>query len=83
MEKNTYKSDIIEGMFNSIIPEGLIGEQYTKDVALIFKPEDILISTKTKYQKVDIVKTDYYNEKIHRSAFDLPEFMKRRIQEEI
>ena len=62
MGKNKYKSDIIEGMFESIIPEGLIGEQYTKDVALVFKPEDVLISTKTKYQKVDIVKTDYWGQ---------------------
>ena len=29
------------------------------------------------------IKTDYYNEKIHRSAFDLPEFMIRRIKEEL
>ena len=62
MENSKYNSDIIEGMFDSIIPEGLIGEQYTKDVALVFKPEDVLISTKTKYQKVDIIKTDYWGQ---------------------
>lgn len=60
MNENKYKSDIISGMFDPIIPEGLIGEQYTGDVALVFKPEEVLLSTKTKYQKVDIVKTPYW-----------------------
>jgi len=41
----------------SIIPNGLIGEQYADDVALIFKPAEVIFSGKTKYQQVDIVKT--------------------------
>ncbi len=62
MENNEMKSDIIESMFTSIIPEGFFGEQYSEDVALIFKSENILLSTKTKYQKVDIIKTKYWGQ---------------------
>lgn len=62
MEKKELKSDIIEEMFDSIIPNDMIGEQYSDDVALIFKPTKKLIQTKTKYQKVDIVKTDYWGQ---------------------
>lgn len=47
-------------MTNSIIPNGFIGEQYTNDVALIFKIGKTLISKKTRYQQVDIVKTETY-----------------------
>lgn len=37
-----------------------MGEQYTDDVALIFKIKKVLISQKTKYQKIDIINTDTY-----------------------
>lgn len=62
MLKETLKSDIIEEMFTSIIPLECIGEQYADDVALIFKPTERLVRVKTKYQKVDIVKTDYWGQ---------------------
>jgi len=60
--KNEMKSDIIEDMFESIIPNNFFGEQYAEDVALLFKPEEVLLSTKTKYQKVDIIKTKYWGQ---------------------
>ena len=47
-------------MADSIIPKGYIGEQYTDDVALIFKIKEMLISKKTKYQKIDIIQNDTY-----------------------
>jgi len=56
------RADIIENMFTSIIPAGCIGEQYADDVALVFKVKKTLLSTKTKYQKVDIVDTDYWGQ---------------------
>ena len=59
-DNNIMKSDILEEMFSSIVPAGCIGEQYTDDVALIFQPTQHLVETKTKYQKVDIVKTSYW-----------------------
>lgn len=54
------RAEYIQGLFNTIIPPGCIGEQYADDVALIFKVKKILVQTKTKYQKVDIVETDYW-----------------------
>ncbi len=54
------KADIIESLFTSIIPPGCIGEQYADDVALVFKIKEVLYQGKTKYQKVDIVDTDYW-----------------------
>ena len=53
------RAEYIQGLFNTIIPNGCVGEQYADDVALIFKVKETLIQTKTKYQKVDIVNTDY------------------------
>ncbi|MCK4808478.1 MAG: polyamine aminopropyltransferase [Candidatus Aenigmarchaeota archaeon] len=47
-------------MEESIIPKGFIGEQYTDDVALIFKVKEVLVSKKTKFQKIDIIKNDTY-----------------------
>lgn len=44
----------------TIIPKNCFGEQYADDVALVFKPNKILISRKTKYQQVDIVETESY-----------------------
>jgi len=43
-----------------IIPDNFFGEQYSEDVALIFKPKEILLSQKTKFQKVDIINTKTY-----------------------
>lgn len=61
MSENKLKSDIIGEMFEgSIIPKGFLGEQYSDDVALIFKPEDVLVKTQTKYQKVDIINNKYW-----------------------
>lgn len=40
-----------------MIPDTMRGEQYADDVALIFKPEKILYSSKTSYQKIDIIQT--------------------------
>jgi spermidine synthase len=57
MSENTLKSDIIEGMFHPIIPDDCIGEQYDNDVALIFRPYEKTVEVKTKYQKIDIIKT--------------------------
>jgi len=54
------RAEYIQGLFNTIIPNGCVGEQYADDVALIFKVKETLIQTKTKYQKVDIVNTDYW-----------------------
>jgi spermidine synthase len=54
------KSEIIEEMFESIVPKGMFGEQYSDDVALIFKPKKILTQKKTKYQKIDIIDTETY-----------------------
>lgn len=54
------KSTIIEEMFESIIPNNFFGEQYSNDVALIFKPKKILLQEKTKYQKIDIIETETY-----------------------
>jgi spermidine synthase len=54
------RGEYIQGLFNPIIPPGCIGEQYSEDVALIFKVKKVLLQTKTKYQKVDIVETDYW-----------------------
>lgn len=54
------KYDIISGQIKSIVPKGCIGEQYTNDVALIFKIKKVLVSTRTKYQKVDVIETDHY-----------------------
>lgn len=62
MIENQTKADILEEMFASIVPKDFLGEQYSDDVALIFKPEDILISKKTKYQKIDIIKTKYWGQ---------------------
>ncbi|MCL2383597.1 MAG: hypothetical protein FWC79_05625 [Oscillospiraceae bacterium] len=62
MEKTEMKSDIIEDMFATIIPDGCFGEQYCDDVALLFMPEETLISTKTKYQKIDVIKTKYWGQ---------------------
>lgn len=47
-------------MSTSIIPNKFIGEQYTDDVALIFKVGKTLVNKKTKYQQVDIVDTKTY-----------------------
>lgn len=47
-------------MSDSIIPAGFMGEQYSSDVALIFKVKSVLFSKKTKYQKVDIIDTETY-----------------------
>ncbi len=44
----------------TLIPENCVGEQYSEDVALIFKPSEILISKKTKYQQVDIINSQTY-----------------------
>lgn len=44
----------------SIIPEGLVGEEYNDNVALIFKPSNILVKTKTKYQEVEIIENDTF-----------------------
>ncbi|MCL2758057.1 MAG: spermidine synthase [Alphaproteobacteria bacterium] len=41
----------------SIIPKDCVGEQYADDVALVFKPSEMIVSQKTKYQQVDIVRT--------------------------
>lgn len=54
------RAEYIQGLFKTIIPPGCIGEQYADDVALIFKVKEVLVQTKTKYQKVDIVQTDYW-----------------------
>ncbi|MBI4099474.1 spermidine synthase [Candidatus Microgenomates bacterium] len=54
------RAEYIQGLFNTIVPPGCIGEQYADDVALIFKVKRALVQTKTKYQKVDIVETDYW-----------------------
>ena len=54
------KAEYIQGLFKTIVPPGCIGEQYADDVALIFKVKRTLVQTKTKYQKVDIVETDYW-----------------------
>ena len=54
------KAEVIEEMFEPIIPEGYFGEQYSNDVALMFKPKEILIQQKTKYQKIDIINTETY-----------------------
>jgi spermidine synthase len=54
------KADTIEGMFKPIIPVGFFGEQYTNDVALIFKPLKIIAQCKTKYQKIDVIDTETY-----------------------
>lgn len=62
MGNNQTKSDVLEEMFTSIIPKEFFGEQYSDDVALIFKPEEVLISTKTKYQKIDIIKNKYWGQ---------------------
>ena len=62
MCKNNLKADIIEEMFDSIIPNSCIGEQYADDVALIFQPTKRSVSVKTKYQKVDIVQTPYWGQ---------------------
>ena len=62
MSEKNLKSDILEDMFSSIIPESCVGEQYSDDVALIFSPTEHLIRKKTKYQKVDIVKTTYWGQ---------------------
>jgi len=45
-----------------IVPDGCIGEQHADDVALVFKPQEKLVSKQTKYQKVDIVKTDTWGQ---------------------
>lgn len=47
-------------MSNSLIPPNCIGEQYSDDVALIFKIKNILLSKKTKFQQIDIVETETY-----------------------
>ncbi len=60
MSEKNLKADLIEEMFTSIIPENCIGEQYANDVALVFKPTEKIVSTKTNYQKVDIVQTPYW-----------------------
>lgn len=52
------RAEYIQNLFTSIIPSGCIGEQYSDDVALVFKIKKVLLQTKTKYQKVDIVETD-------------------------
>ncbi|MCL4379744.1 MAG: hypothetical protein M1160_03985 [Candidatus Marsarchaeota archaeon] len=54
------RAEYIQGLFKTIIPRGCIGEQYADDVALIFKVKKVLVQTKTKYQKVDIVETNYW-----------------------
>lgn len=54
------KSTIIEEMFESIIPEGYFGEQYSDDVVLMFKPKKVLIQQKTQYQKIDVIDTGTY-----------------------
>lgn len=54
------KAEQISGLFEPIVPPGFFGEQYAEDVALIFKPKKVLISAKTRYQKVDIIETDYW-----------------------
>ena len=54
------RADYIQSLFNTIIPDGCIGEQYTDDVALVFKVKKTLLQTKTTYQKVDVVETDYW-----------------------
>lgn len=54
------KAETVESSFTSIIPSGCIGEQYADDVALVFKIKKVLYQGKTKYQKVDIVDTDYW-----------------------
>ncbi|NOR85549.1 spermidine synthase [archaeon] len=59
-EKTNEKSKIIEELFESIIPTNFLGEQYCDDVALIFKPEKILVDEKTKYQKINIINTKSY-----------------------
>ncbi len=57
------KHEIIqEQLGGSIIPQNCFGEQYTDDVALIFKPSEVLFSGKTKYQKVDIIKNKTYGQ---------------------
>ncbi len=56
------KADVLEDMFQSIVPEGCFGEQYADDVALIFKPTKVLCQKKTKYQKVDIIDTKYWGQ---------------------
>ena len=47
-------------MDDSIIPKGFMGEQYSDDVALIFKVDEVLISKQTKFQKIDIIKNNTY-----------------------
>jgi len=56
------KSDIIGEMFEPIIPNICMGEQYASDVALVFKPNDRTVATKTKYQKIDIIQTSYWGQ---------------------
>jgi spermidine synthase len=60
MTSEKSKSVIIEEMFEPIIPNNLFGEQYSNDIALIFKPKKILVQKKTKYQKIDIIETETY-----------------------
>lgn len=48
----TDKIIITDETAQSIIPKGYFGEQYSNDVALIFKPKEILVQKKTKYQKI-------------------------------
>lgn len=49
-------------MNETIIPENCFGEQYADDIALVFKPNEIIYQTQTKYQKVDIIKTESYGQ---------------------
>jgi spermidine synthase len=56
------KSDIIEEMFEPIIPKTCMGEQYADDVALVFRPNEKTVAMKTKYQKVDIIQTPYWGQ---------------------
>lgn len=44
----------------NIIPSDCFGEQYANDIALIFKPTEVLINQKTKYQQVNIINTESY-----------------------
>ena len=62
MNEQPLKSDIIEEMFDSIVPTNCIGEQYADDIALVFKPVEITVDVKTRYQKVQIFQHEYWGQ---------------------
>ncbi|MDR2685362.1 MAG: hypothetical protein LBB23_01150 [Rickettsiales bacterium] len=46
----------------TLIAQGCFGEQYSDDVALVFKPSSIVFQGQTKYQKVDIIKNETWGQ---------------------